>query len=314
MAEWGVVKADAADFLAALEPGSADLIFTSPPYEKARLYLENGEDMGIARDTEEWVAWMVGVCEAARRACKGLCAFVVEGQTRDYRYSCSPFLLVADLHRRGFHLRKPPVYRRVGIPGGGREDWLRNDWEPIVCFTNGGKLPWSDNTACGAPPKYQPGGQISHRNTNGDRVNARRPKAGSSPKVTRAAESGLRDGEKLHTKALPNGKMKVQVYTPPDVANPGNVIDCSVGGGLCGNRAAHDNEAPFPEKLAEFFVRSFCPRGGLVVDPFSGSGTTGAVAVRWGRRFRGCDLRQSQVDLATRRISNETPLALYAGG
>ena len=46
---------------------------------------------------------------------------------------------------------------------------------------------------------------------------------------------------------------------------------------------------------------------GLVIDPFAGSGTTLAVAVREGRRAIGCDIRQSQVDLSCRRISGETP-------
>lgn len=70
-----------------------------------------------------------------------------------------------------------------------------------------------------------------------------------------------------------------------------------------GDKLCHGNEAPFPEILAEFFIRSFAPPGGLVLDPFAGSGTTGAVAVRWGRRFAGCDLRASQVELTRRRIS-----------
>jgi DNA modification methylase len=84
------------------------------------------------------------------------------------------------------------------------------------------------------------------------------------------------------------------------------VIDCgAVGGGNMGSALCHENEAPFPESLAEFFVRSFCRPGGLVCDPFSGSGTTGAVAVRHGRRFVGCDLRASQVELTRRRIAGE---------
>ena len=66
----------------------------------------------------------------------------------------------------------------------------------------------------------------------------------------------------------------------------------------------------FPESLVEFFVKSFCPPGGVVVDPFSGSGTTGAVAVRLGRRFLGCDVRQSQVELSRRRIAS---VAVEAG-
>ena len=55
-------------------------MFGSPPYEGARLYLEDGRDLGIARDTEAWVAWMVQVVKASLRVCRGLVAFVVEGQ------------------------------------------------------------------------------------------------------------------------------------------------------------------------------------------------------------------------------------------
>ncbi len=69
-----------------------------------------------------------------------------------------------------------------------------------------------------------------------------------------------------------------------------------------GSPLAASNEAPFPESLAEFFIRSFCPPGGIVLDPFSGSGTTVAVALKTGREGIGVDIRQSQIDLTTRRI------------
>ena len=71
---------------------------------------------------------------------------------------------------------------------------------------------------------------------------------------------------------------------------------------MLGHPIAHENEAPFPEKLAEFFIRSFCPPGGVVLDPFVGSGTTPAVAVMHGRNAIGIDIRQDQIDLSTRRI------------
>ena len=70
-----------------------------------------------------------------------------------------------------------------------------------------------------------------------------------------------------------------------------------------GHPAAHENEAPYPEKLCEFFIRSFCPPGGTVLDPFSGSGTTAAVAIRTGRKALAFDVRQSQVDLTSRRLA-----------
>lgn len=287
--QWAVDCADAIDWLYALPDGALDLLVCSPPYEQARLYLEEGEDLGIARDTEAWVAWMVEVCRAARRACKGLCAFVVEGQTRDYCYTCSPFLLLADLRRQGFHLRKPPLYVRDGIPGSGGPDWLKNCYEPIVCITRGGRLPWSDPTATGHPPRFKPGGAMSNRLKDGSRVTTN------------------------GTPRKPNGDRERQGYIPPELANPGNLIDCGpAGGGRLGSELAHLNEAPFPERLVEVFIRSFCSPGGIVGDCFSGSGSTAAVAVRWGRRFAGCDLRQSQVDLTHKRLDNETPYSLFA--
>lgn len=45
----------------------------------------------------------------------------------------------------------------------------------------------------------------------------------------------------------------------------------------------------------------------VVIDPFAGSGTTLAVAVRHGRRAIGCDLNPEYADLARRRVASVTP-------
>jgi DNA modification methylase len=263
---------DCLEVMRGMQPASVDLVFGSPPYENARTY---GIDFDLKG--QEWVDWMVEVVKESLRVCRGLVAYVVEGRTQKFRWSATPTLLMADLHRAGIHLRKPPIYRRVGIPGSGGPDWLRNDYEFIVCATNGGKLSWSDNTAMGHEPKWMPGGALSHRMKNGRRV------------------------DKLHTKN--NGNETItQGYTAPKLANPGNIIHCQVGGGRMGSNMAHENEAPFPENLAEYFIRSFCQPGGIVLDPFSGSGTTVAVAERLGRIGIGIDIRQSQIDLTRRRL------------
>ena len=304
-----VVQADCLEFLKAQPEDSLDLVFGSPPYQNARLYLEDGQDLGVARAAEEWAWWMVDVFKAAQKACKGLVAMVVAGQTNDFRWNAAPAILMTELHRQGFNLRNPPIYHRVGIPGSGGPDWLRSDYEWVVCTSRPGRLPWSDPTACGHPPKYAPGGEMSHQTANG-RVN-KRDKWGRHGSTGNRKANGERKPQQCNKRATRGyaggDTVSGEGYEPPVLANPGNVIHCPVGGGQMGSPLAHDNEAPFPERLAEFFVLSFCPPGGLVCDPFSGSGTTAAVCKRWGRRFTGCDLRASQVELTRKRLETVTP-------
>lgn len=61
--------------------------------------------------------------------------------------------------------------------------------------------------------------------------------------------------------------------------------------------------ATFPEKLVEPCILAGCPEGGVVLDPFVGSGTTLAVAKRLGRRAVGIDLNEEYLEMAKRRCS-----------
>jgi DNA modification methylase len=62
--------------------------------------------------------------------------------------------------------------------------------------------------------------------------------------------------------------------------------------------------ATFPEKLAERCILAGSAVGDTVLDPFTGSGTTGAVAVNHGRRFVGIELNPAYVTLAEKRIAD----------
>jgi hypothetical protein len=227
------------------------------------------------------VDWAAQCFVECLRVCRGLVAWVVEGQVRQYQWSATPALLMADLHRRGVVFRKPPIFHRVGVPGGGGNrmqhhdaggsaDWFRNDYEFILCATSSkSKLPWADTLALGKAPKFAPGGQFSNRLPRGDRV---------------------------------NHAQRERVYSPPAVANPGNIFKKIVGGGVLGSKLAHENEAPFPLTLAEDYVRAFCPPGGSVLDCFSGSGTTMHAAIKHGRHGIATDIRESQCELTRRRV------------
>lgn len=67
-----------------------------------------------------------------------------------------------------------------------------------------------------------------------------------------------------------------------------------------------------PLELMRWLVRLVTPRDGLVLDPFTGSGTTGVAALLEGARFVGIERDAEYVELARRRIANALG-PLFAG-
>lgn len=60
--------------------------------------------------------------------------------------------------------------------------------------------------------------------------------------------------------------------------------------------------ATFPTRLIEPCILAGCPPGGIVLDPFFGSGTTGQVAQALGRRFAGIELNRDYGLLQAERL------------
>jgi len=58
----------------------------------------------------------------------------------------------------------------------------------------------------------------------------------------------------------------------------------------------------------QWLIRLVTPTGGLVLDPFCGSGSTGIAALREGRRFVGVELDPDYAAIARRRIAEDMPL------
>ena len=61
----------------------------------------------------------------------------------------------------------------------------------------------------------------------------------------------------------------------------------------------------FPEKLAEFFVKSFSNEGDIVLDLFAGSGTVGVVCEELNRNYILIDKEQSNIDLIFKRVAEK---------
>lgn len=100
------------------------------------------------------------------------------------------------------------------------------------------------------------------------------------------------------------GASKGQLTGHPFGAHPTNVWDIPNAGH---NRrdGVEGHPAQMPAELARRAIQLYTLPRQLVVDPFSGSGTTHAECIRTGRDFAGADLAYE--DLRARRLANVAP-------
>ncbi len=68
----------------------------------------------------------------------------------------------------------------------------------------------------------------------------------------------------------------------------------------CGGKRLHPAQKPL--EFIERFIRVCCPRGGVILDTFMGSGTTGLAAVRNSRNFIGIEKDDKYFELAQSRL------------
>jgi DNA modification methylase len=84
-----------------------------------------------------------------------------------------------------------------------------------------------------------------------------------------------------------------------DTRNKRSVWEVTTGG------FSEAHFATFPPALIEPCILAGCPKGGTVLDPFGGAGTTGLVADRLGRNAILIELNPAYADMAERRIRGD---------
>ena len=105
-----------------------------------------------------------------------------------------------------------------------------------------------------------------------------------------------------HTSAFHRGHKRNTWVPHPDGAKPKDVIDIPTTCNGMGEKTRHPTQKP--EALMRKFVFASSNPGELVIDPFSGSGTTLVVAEQLGRRWMGCDLNREYNLWAVDRLEN----------
>lgn len=104
--------------------------------------------------------------------------------------------------------------------------------------------------------------------------------------------------ESVQMGAIPNTLAQQSFVTITETKNKRDVW--SVTTKPC--REAHF--ATFPEDLIEPCILAGCPIGGVVLDPFFGSGTTGRVAAKFSRHYLGIELNPEYIEISNRRTNH----------
>jgi DNA modification methylase len=265
----GVTWGDSARWLPVLPAESVDLWFTSPPYADARAYSRIHPD--------RYVEWFLPYAKGMLAATKGTGWLVLNiknrvangGPLRGQRHPYVYHLVIA-LQQQGWRWLETYIWCKPNAVPGRYGPRTKDAFEYVYAFAKGPR-PHFDLDAIRVP--YRTAADEIERRKQ-DRMGRRNTDAGFGRDRTRTYLLGG--------------------------ADPGNVV--SVPQTYNQYKGAGGHTAAMPEGLAEFFIKACSPAGGVVLDPFAGSGTTAVVACRLGRRAGGLEIHRPFVSAAQDRL------------
>ncbi len=199
----------------------------------------------------------------------GIAVMVIQDQTKNFGKTLTSFRTIVDwCDNIGFKLFETIIYKKHGAEGGWWKTRFRVDHEYMPIFLKGER------------PQY----------FNKEPLKVKSKWAGVT--MTGCA-TRLTNGETLKSKKVTINPMKCR----------GTIWDYTTCGD--GSRLKHQHPATFPDKIPYDFIQCFCPPGGIVLDPFIGSGTTAIASLQLNRKFIGIDISEEYCALARKRIKME---------
>lgn len=300
-------QGDAVAVLRSLPDRSVDCCVTSPPYFKLRDYGVDGQ-YGLEGSPGEYVATMRSVFAEVRRvlADDGTLWLNIGDSLINGELQMIPARVAIGLQDDGWLLCMENIWRRAS-----KAEPLRRrstlTHEQVYQFGR-------------TPRYYYDAAAVAEPTGVADRPQRRRAQqlfdaAGLGPEHVAAMRSvGMTDAGKgqRQTGYGRNDAGKQALADEAKAALGGYYREFLTGDKknrrsvwtFDGEQGEDGHPAPFPVELAERCILAGCKPGGVVLDPFSGSGTTGLAASRHGRRYVGIDLSPDYL-----RLSLQTRLA-----
>ena len=311
-----VICGDAAEVLKTLPQGSVNMCVTSPPYYGFRDYGEGGQ-IGLEQTPQEYIGRLTEVFDEVKRvlADDGTLwlnigdSYAGSGKGKGLAEQCNkkdrpiyedesgifsmpktwkgikpkdligiPWMLAFALRERGWYLRSDIIWYKKNCLPEGVKDRLTKCHEHIFLLAKSPKY-YFDYKAIQEPLKE---------------VSKARYKRGRSANSKYVGQQSITQVRENFSDFDQEFRRKRDVW---EVATNTYKMD--------------EHFAMFPEKLIEPCILAGSKEGGVVLDPFFGSGTTGAVAKRLNREYIGIDINPRYIKKAEMRIAEVTPEKPY---
>jgi DNA modification methylase len=327
-----LLEGDALEVLEDFPSASIDCVMTSPPYWGKRDYARGG--LGLEREPRDFIAALLKILDAVKRTLKPRGSLWLNlGDTYANKSLAGiPWRVALELtDRYGWVLRNEVIWNKVKSGMDNTRDRLGNVHEHLFHFVRQRRGYYYDADAIRSRPresKVVNGAVVSATGVSGVRYRRQIElstalDAAEKTAALRALEAALAevgggrmadfrmiirgrqrathsDGERVSGRAreLRDKGFYVLRYHP-NGSKPSDVWDIVPEDTQ--NRDPH--YAAYPLDLCRIPILATCPRGGTVLDPFCGTGTTLAAALELGRRAVGIDLSPEYLAQAAARCT-----------
>ena len=324
------ILGDALDVLREFPSEAFDCCMTSPPYWGKREYANRG--IGLERDYRDFIRNVSAVCAEVKRVLKPSGSFWLNvGDSYAGKGLIGiPWRLAIELtDGQGWTLRNSVVWNKVKGGLDNTRDRLRNVHEDLFHFVKSPQGYYYDTDAIRSTPKRAKvvnGSVVSASGVRGVRY---RRQVELSSELTEAEKRNAFDaleemlgrvaaGELAYFRMIIRGRQRTThsdservsgrarelrekgfyfLKYHPNGSKPSDVWDILPED----TQKRKSHFAPYPEDLCRIPILATCPAGGLVLDPFCGTGTTMSVASALDRKSVGIDLSDEYLVIAEER-------------
>lgn len=320
------------DILRQLPGKSIDFVMTSPPYWRKRQYAEEG--IGLEPDYRDYVKDLCEIFRELKRVLKDTGSFWLNiGDSYKAKQLLGiPWRVAFEItDNQGWILRNEVIWNKVkGGPDNAR-DKLGNVHEQVFHFVKKPRGYYYNADAVRSKPlqsRIVNGAVVSATGVSGVRYKRQiELSTALTPKEKKNAFDALdgiladvRQGKLSDFRMIIRGQQRTthsdskrvsgrakelhdQGYYflkhHPNGAKPRDVWDILPED----TQKRKKHFAAYPEDLCKIPMLATCPRGGVVLDPFAGTGTTMVVAKRLGLKSVGLELSQEYIELARARCN-----------